>query len=51
MSIHPQAIAPVPEETDRVAKLAFPKGNCYLTLRDHIGTLYSDQDFTNLAYG
>jgi transposase len=32
----------VPEETARVAQLAFPKGNCYLTLRDHIGTLYSD---------
>ena len=51
MSIHPQAIAPIPEETAQVAKLAFPKGNCYLTLRDHIGTLYSDQDFTHLFSG
>jgi transposase len=41
----------VPEETARVAKLAFPKGNCYLTLRDHIGTLYSDPDFTPLFSG
>jgi transposase len=51
MSIHPQAIAPVPEETDRVAKIAFPKGNCYLTLRDQIGTLYSDPEFTTLFSG
>jgi transposase len=51
MSIHPQAIAPVPEETARVAKLAFPKDNCYLTLRDQIGTLYSDPDFTTLFSG
>ena len=51
MSIHPQAIAPVPAETARVAKLAFPKSNCYLTLRDQIGTLYNDQDFTTLFSG
>jgi transposase len=51
VSIHPQVIAPVPEETVRVAQLAFPKGNSYLTLRDHIGTLYSDQDFTRLFSG
>ncbi|MCY7322027.1 MAG: hypothetical protein LH660_09585 [Phormidesmis sp. CAN_BIN36] len=43
--------SPVPEETARVAKLALPKGNCYLTLRDHIGTLYSDPDFTHLFSG
>jgi transposase len=51
MSIHPQAITPVPAETARVARLAFPKGNCYLTLRDQIGTLYSDSDFTHLFSG
>jgi transposase len=41
----------VAEETARVAKLAFLEGNCYLTLRDHIGTLYSDPDFTTLFSG
>jgi transposase len=51
MSLHPQKIAPVPEETARVAQLAFPQGNCYLTLRDHIGILYSDPDFTTLFSG
>ncbi len=33
MSLRPSAIPPVPEETARVAQLAFPKGNRYLTLR------------------
>jgi transposase len=51
MSIHPQAIAPVPAETARIARLAFPKGNRYLTLRDEIGTLYTDQAFTSLFSG
>jgi transposase len=51
MSIHPQPINPVPEETVRIARLAFPKGNCYLTLRDEIGTLYTDQAFTSLYSG
>ncbi|WP_167315729.1 hypothetical protein [Nostoc punctiforme] len=46
MSLKPQPISPVPEETVRVARAAFPKGNLYLTMRDEIGTLYSDSDFT-----
>jgi hypothetical protein len=33
MSIHPQTIEPVPVETARIARLVFPKGNRYLTLR------------------
>ena len=37
MSLHPQPIAPVPEETARVAHAAFPKGHPYLTLRDAPG--------------
>jgi transposase len=51
MSIHPQTIKPVPAETARIARLAFPKGNPYLTLRDEVGTLYTDQDFTTLFSG
>jgi len=30
MSLHPTPITPVPEETARVARAAFPKGNRYL---------------------
>lgn len=36
------------EETARVALAAFPKGNLYITMRDEMGTLYSDQDFQAL---
>lgn len=42
MSLQPQEIAPVPEETQRVARAAFPKGNVYVRLRDEIGTLFDD---------
>ncbi len=42
MSLHPQDIAPIPEETRRVAGTAFPKGNIYLRMRDQIGTIFND---------
>ena len=48
MSMHPRAIGPIPEETARVARAAFPRGNPYLTLRDQLGSLYDDQDFAVL---
>src|SRR5262247_4098048 len=48
MSLHPHVIAPVPEDTARVARAAFPKGNPYLLLRDTLGTIFQDEDFTAL---
>src|SRR3989454_9323542 len=45
MSLHPHVIAPVPDETARVARAAFPKGHPYLTFRDVLGTLFQDEDF------
>src|SRR5215813_8644928 len=48
MSLHPHALEPVPEETARVAHAAFPKGNPYLLLRDTLGTIFQDDDFTTL---
>ena len=48
MSLQPQPISAVPEETTRIARAAFPKGNRYPTLRHEIGTLYSDIDFAAL---
>ena len=38
----------IPEETARVAKAAFPKGNVYLTMRDELGPIFSDDDFAAL---
>src|SRR6266403_34522 len=48
MSLHPQVIAPVPEETARVARAAFPKGHPYMTFRDACGTIFQDEDFAPL---
>jgi transposase len=48
MSLQPIPIAPVPEETARVARAAFASGNLYLTLRDELGTIYQDDDFVAL---
>ncbi|HEY9658273.1 MAG TPA: transposase [Allocoleopsis sp.] len=48
MSLHPSAIPPVPQETARIAKLVFPKGNRYPTLRDQVGTFFFDSDFSDL---
>lgn len=38
----------IPESTIQVAQAAFPKGNSYLTLRDQLGTIFEDEDFTEL---
>src|SRR5436309_4080605 len=48
MSLHPHIIEPVPEETVRVARAAFPKGHPYLTFRDALGTIFQDEDFATL---
>lgn len=48
MSIQLQATYPIPEETSRVAKAAFPKGNLYMRMRDELGELYHDHQFAEL---
>ena len=48
MSLHPQAPYPIPEETQRVARAAFPHGNLYMQVADHLGMLYQDGQFTAL---
>src|SRR5256712_1053547 len=48
MSLPPHIIEPVPEDTARVARAAFPKGHPYLTFRDALGTLFQDEDFAAL---
>lgn len=32
----------IPEETERVAQAAFPKGNLYMRLYEELGSIYSD---------
>lgn len=48
MSLRSTPIDPVPEQTARVARAAFRRGNIYLQIRDELGTLYSDADFASL---
>ncbi len=42
MSLHRREIPPIPEETMRVARAAFPRGNVYIRMRDELGTIYED---------
>ena len=39
MSMRPQEISPVPEETARVAHAANPRGNSYMRMRDELGSI------------
>ncbi len=39
MSLQPQAVYVVPEDTARVARAAFPRGNAYLRMHDELGRL------------
>ncbi len=38
----------IPTETAQIAQAAFPKGNGYLTMRNELGSLFSDDDFAML---
>ncbi len=48
MTLHSQNDFSIPEETVRIARAAYPKGNPYLKLRDALGTIYQDQAFAHL---
>ena len=49
MSLQPQGVYLVPEETARVARAAFPRGNnLAMLMRDHLGMIFDDQQFAAL---
>jgi transposase len=48
MSLPPREIPPIPEESLRVARAAFPHGNVYMRMRDVLGTIYEDHLFAQL---
>ena len=48
MPLKPAMIQPVPEETARVAKATFRRGNPLLSLRDELGAVFADADFADL---
>lgn len=48
MSMSPQALGNIPEETARIAWAACPKGTLAMRLRDALGELYQDEQFVDL---
>ncbi|MDQ2763760.1 MAG: transposase [Pseudomonadota bacterium] len=49
MSLCPQrSIPPVPDDTARVARAAFRRGNPYVLLRDRLGAVFDDAVFADL---
>jgi transposase len=48
MSLRPEPIGSVPEETARLAKAVFPEGSTFLMMRDELGILYQDEQFAPL---
>src|SRR5258708_35791004 len=48
MSLRPQSAHSIPEETQRVAQAAFPKGTLCLRIADELGPLYRDDQFAEL---
>ena len=48
MSLRPEPVPPIPEETARVARAAFPKGALCLRMRDTFETFFTDDQFAAL---
>src|SRR5437588_1311957 len=48
MSMKPQGLEPIPEETRRLVERLCPKGTMVTQLRDALGTIYSDEHFAHL---
>jgi transposase len=48
MSLKSLPISPVPEETARIVRAIFPRGNVLMQLRDMLGTISTDEAFADL---
>ena len=48
MSMYPKALGPIPAETMRVARAAYPKGSLAMRLRDELGGIYRDEEVRSL---
>ncbi len=46
--MQPEGSGEIPAETVRVARAAFPKGSLAIRVRDELGPLFTDEDFTDL---
>jgi transposase len=43
MALQPRFVSEVPEETRRIAKAAFRKGNRVMQMRDELGSIFTDE--------
>jgi hypothetical protein len=48
VSLHPRPDFAIPEETQRVAHAAFPKGTLGLRIADELGPIFRDDQFAEL---
>ena len=48
MSMYPHELGPIPAETIRVARAAYPEGSLAMRLRDELGGIYRDEQFVGL---
>ena len=48
MSMYPHELGPIPAETMRVARAAYPKGSLAMRLRDELGGISRDEQFVSL---
>ena len=48
MSLHAPIVYCIPDDTARVARAAFPKGNAYMRMRDTLGPIYTNPEFAAL---
>ena len=47
MSLQPGPVPPVPPETARLARAAFPEGTPLVRMRDALGAIYDDEAFAH----
>src|SRR3954467_8558279 len=51
MCLHPASPLPVPDDTVKVARRPFTRGNLLLSLRDKLGPIFDDGRFASLFPG
>jgi hypothetical protein len=49
VSLQPEPIGCIPEQTARVARMAFPGGNAYLRMRDELQSLVEDGELAQCS--
>ncbi len=50
MSLHARKPDPIPEETARVARAAFPDGTLYVRMREELDVIYADHQPKRLSH-